>query len=99
MSVDTVNYALTKVRLSIIEDPISGSDEEWRDLLAICTVLRDDLMREDIDAFNAHFNRYMAVEPDRACFIMEKLFGELGFGEETGTREQLTAELRAADVS
>lgn len=94
MSVDSVNYALTRVRLRIERNPNNFSPEGQRKLLAICAVLRDDLMAENILWFDQHVNDYLAREPDAMDFILEDLFAELGFPE--GIREQLTAELVAA---
>jgi len=94
MSVDTVNYALTSVRISIERNPSNFSPESQRKLLGICAVLRDDLMKEDVLWFDQHVNDYLAREPDAMDFILDELFGELGFPD--GYREQLTAVLLAA---
>lgn len=91
MSVDTVNFALTKVRMRFERNPENFSPEGQRKLLAICECMRDRLMREDVEGFNAYVNSILAREPDAADFILEELFSELGFTE--GVREQLDAAL------
>lgn len=93
MSVDTVNYALTRVRLRIERNPNNFSPEGQRKLLGICECMRANLMAEDIKAFNDFVDQMLAAEPDAMDFILEDLFAELGFPE--GTREQLSAELVA----
>lgn len=93
MSVDTVNYALTRVRRRFETNPENFSEAGLRRILGICAVLRDDLMREDILWFDQHVDDYLAREPDAMSFILEELFDELGFPD--GVREQLTAELLA----
>ncbi len=91
MSVDTVNYALTKVRMRFERNPESFSPEGQRKLLAICDCMRDCLMREDAAGFNAYVNSILAREPDAADFILEELYAELGFPD--GIREDLDAAL------
>lgn len=94
MSVDTVNYALSRVRMRIERNPENFSSEGQRRLLAMCGCMRDYLMQEDVDGFNNYIDARLASEPDAMDFILEDLFDELGFPE--GTREQLSAELAAA---
>lgn len=95
MSVDTVNYALTRVRLRIVQDQSNSFSAAGKlKLLTMCAVLRDDLMQDNILWFDQHVNDYLAREPDAADFLLDELFAELGFPE--GIREQLTAELLAA---
>ena len=94
MSVDTVNYALSSVRMRIERNPSNFSPEDQRKLLGICAVLRDDLMQENILWFDQHVNDYLAREPDAMDFILDDLYGELGFPD--GYRGQLTAALLAA---
>ena len=94
MSVDTVNQALTKVRLRIMADQSNSFSAAARlHLYTMCAVLRDDLMREDILWFDQHVNDYLARSPDATDYLLDELFAELGFPE--GTREQLTAALVA----
>lgn len=93
MSVDTVNYALTRVRMRIERNPNNFSAEGLRKLLAICGCMRDYLMQEDIAGFDDYVDSRLASEPDAMDFILEDLFDELGFP--GGVREQLTAELAA----
>lgn len=95
MSVDTVNYALTRVRLRIAQDQSNSFSAEGKlKLLMMCAVLRDDLLQENILWFDQHVNDYLAREPDATSYLLDELFAELGFPE--GIREQLTAELLAA---
>ncbi len=87
MSVDTVNAALTRVRLSIQRHPDSFSPEGHRALLLSCEVMRHHLMREDIQGFDHYVDNLLAQHPDRADFILEELFQDL----KIQRREELTA--------
>ena len=93
MSVDTVNYALTNVRMRFQRNPENFSLWGLRKLLAICDCMRDLLMRGDVAGFDAYVNSVLTGEPDAADFILEELFYELGFPK--GVREQLDAALAA----
>jgi hypothetical protein len=93
MSVDTVNYALTNVRLRFLRNPENFSPEGQRKLLAMCDYMRDCLMQEDVQGFNQYVSSILAREPDAADFLLEELFYELGFPE--GAREQLDEALAA----
>lgn len=89
MSVDTVNYALTNVRLRIQRFPDSFSETGYRKLLAICECMRDSLMGGFVDDFNRYVDDVLAREPDAADYILEDLFEELNITD----REELTAKL------
>ena len=100
MSVDTVNQALTAVRLRISADQSNSfSIESKQRLLAMCNVLRDWLMINNpntavvIADFNLVVNNYLRNQPDAADYLLDELFAELGFPE--GVREQLDAALDA----
>ena len=93
MSVDTVNSALTNVRLRIIKHPDSYSQDGQRKLLAMCDVMRAYLMEEDTASFDGYINLRLASDTDAMTFLLDELFEELGFPE--GIREQLSAELAA----
>jgi hypothetical protein len=75
--------------------PEHYSPEGQRKLLAMCECMRDYLMKEDVPGFNAYVDSVLAREPDAACFLLEELFEELGFPDDKGTREDLSAELAA----
>lgn len=89
MSVDTVNFALTRVTRSIHNNPHNFSREGQRKLLAIADCMRDSLMREDIAGFDAYVDDVLRREPDAADFLLEDLFDELKITD----REELTAKL------
>lgn len=78
MSVDTVNYALTTVRRSIIDHPDNYSVEGRMELLAMCACMRDYLMQEDIAGFDRYVDSRLAKEPDAMSFLLEELFNTLG---------------------
>lgn len=94
MSVDTVNEALTKVRLFILNNFNSFTPEGQTKLLAIADCMRESLMKDDVKGFDQYVDSILAREPDAAVFILDELYLHLGFGEE-GVREQLDAELAA----
>ena len=96
MSVDTVNYALTNVRLRILRYPEHYSPEGQRKLLAMCDVMRSYLMEEDVASFNGYINCCLATEPDATDFLLEELYGEVGLDCQTAVREDLDAALAAA---
>ena len=94
MSVDTVNEALTAVRLRIAADQSNSFSREAKDLLlAMCSIMRDDLMKERINSFDLYIDSILARYPDAAAYLLDELFAELGFPE--GTRDQLSAALAA----
>lgn len=95
MSVDSVNYALTKVRLSILQHPDAYSPDGQRKLLAMCDVMREYLMQEDAASFNGYINLRLASDPDATDFLLDALFDQLGLGD-NGVREDLDAALAAA---
>ncbi len=95
MSVDTVNYALTNVRLRIVKYPEHYSPDGQRKLLAMCDVMRAYLMEEDVASFNGYINLSLAAEPDATDFLIEELYGELGLNSQTAVREDLDAALAA----
>jgi hypothetical protein len=95
MSVDTVNYAVTNVRLRILKDPTSYSLDGARKLLSILDVMRMYLMAEDVQGFDRYINEVLGREPDAADFLLEELFNELGLGP-NGIREDLDKILLAA---
>jgi hypothetical protein len=91
MSVDTVNEALTRVRLRILKYPDNYSPEGFRKLLGMCECMRANLMAEDIKAFDDFIDDTLSREPDAADFLMEELFEELMID----NREELSAALVA----
>ncbi len=93
MSVDTVNSALTNVRLHFIEYPESFSPEGFRKLVRMCDIMRDYLMQEDVASFDGYIDLSLRTEPDAMSYLLDELFAQLGFPE--GIREQLAAELAA----
>ncbi len=95
MSADTVNYALTKVRMRFERNPENFSAEGRRKLVAMCECMRDYLMKGDVQGFNRYVDSLLSREPDAACFILEELFEELGLDADKVTREDLSAVLSA----
>lgn len=95
MSTDTVNFALSKTRLSILQHPEHFSRTGQQTLLALCGCMRDYLMSEDSDGFNQYIDSRLASEPDAMVYVLDDLYEELGFGSETGTREMLNTALAA----
>ena len=93
MSVDTVNSALTNVRLRLFKYPYTHSPEGFRKLLAMCEVMRSYLMQEDVASFDGYIDLRLRSDPDAMSYLLDELFEELGFTE--GIREQLSAELAA----
>lgn len=93
MSVDTVNEALTTVRIRIQRNPSSYSEDSRRLLIAMCEVMRDFLMAEDVAGFNQYVNSELGGLPDAMPYLLDDLFAELGFPD--GMRHQLDAELSA----
>jgi len=89
MSVDTVNYALTKTRMSIRRMPEAFTELGYNLLIAVCGCMRDELMREDIAGFDKYVDSILAREPDAADYVLEELFAHL----EIRTREELTIKL------
>lgn len=89
MSVDTVNYALTKTRMSIQRMPEAFTEPGYNLLIAVCGCMRDELMREDIAGFDKYVDGVLAREPDAADYVLEELFANL----EIRTREELTIKL------
>jgi hypothetical protein len=77
MSVDTVNTALTNVRLRIERTPQNFSSIGHSTLLSMCGVMRDFLMKEDIDGFTRYTQARLASAPDATDYLLEELFGEL----------------------
>jgi len=93
MSVDTVNYALTCVRLRVEKmhpDTFIGGDT-WDTLLTVCNNIRKYLIQENIKGVNLYINSILADKPDIADFILGELFEELDFPD--GTREDLDSAL------
>lgn len=86
MSTDVVNEALTTVRLQIINSRESFSADAYVNLCNSCQYLRYHLMECDVVAFNNYVDRLLAEHPDRADFLLEALFDELGIE----TRDQLS---------
>jgi hypothetical protein len=95
MSVDTVNQALTAVRLSIAYNPDAFSPQGKEKLLFMAGSMRYYLMREDISGFDQYVDNALGSEPDAMSFLLDELFTTLGFPE--GVREQLTDKLLAKD--
>ena len=91
MSVDTVNYALSNVRRSILEHPENFSETGYRKLLAICDCMRDYLMKDDVEGFNRYVDDVLGREPDAADYIVDDLFNRLLCKD----REALSKELAA----
>jgi hypothetical protein len=92
MSVDTVNFALTSVRLRILKYPEHYSPDGQRKLLTMCDVMRAQLMSEDIKGFDDYIDMKLACEPDATDYLLENLFEELNIT----AREELTAKLLEA---
>jgi hypothetical protein len=90
MSVDTVNYALTKVRRAIQDIPDCFTEAGHNLLIAVCGCMREELMREDIAGFDKYVDSILAREPDAADYVLEELFAHL----EIRTREELTIKLQ-----
>lgn len=95
MSVDTVNEALTKVRLRIRSMPdIWGVDGAER-LCGICDVLRSYLMQDDTQGFIDCAQRLLARQPDSTMEVLQQLFAEV-LGNEDAVWEEFEVELRRA---
>lgn len=96
MSVDTVNEALTKVKLRICNNSEAFSVCARTRMHEMMGYMRCHLMQEDIEAFNHCINSWLQFEPQMSCIevILDELFAELGFPE--GTRDQLDLELAKA---
>jgi hypothetical protein len=94
MSVDTVNTAVTAVRLRIGYDQSGAYSPEGKaKLLNMLGVMRMYLMEEKPGSFDAYIDNALASEPDAMSYLLDEIFAELGFPE--GIREQLSAELAA----
>lgn len=90
MSVDTVNYALSKVTRWIREDQSEAFSPDGKArLLAIADCMRSYLMTEDIENFNWYVDQCLAKHPDTMDFLMEELFDQLMLKD----REALSKEL------
>jgi hypothetical protein len=93
MSVDTVNQALTAVRLRIAYNTSNAFSPEGKErLLYMAGCMRYYLMREDIQAFNDFVDNALASSPDTTDYLLEDLFEELNIT----VREELTAKLLEA---
>lgn len=92
MSVDTVNYALTAVRLRIAERQDCYSVEGKVKLLYMAGCMRDHLMRESIEGFDNYVDNALASSPDATDLLLEELFEELNITD----REELSAKLLEA---
>ena len=90
MSVDTVNYALSKVTRWIREDQGNSFSPEGKErLLAIADCMRSYLMVEDVQNFNWYVDKCLGQHPDTMDFLMDALFDELMVAD----REALSKEL------
>ena len=89
MSVDTVNEAVTRVRLRFNKYPDQFSSHGLCKLLAMCNILRDRLMAEDPAGFEFYIDSILAREPDAADFLLDALFEELNITD----RDQLAVVL------
>lgn len=77
MSVDTVNEALTKVRLSTHKHKDFWSEEGYRTRIAILECMRYDLMKDDIEGFIGYTQSCLGREPDAMSSILDDLFAEV----------------------
>ena len=89
MSVDTVNQALTKVRIRLALNDAVFSRCARIKMLEIMGVLRYWLMKDNVPDFNIVVNNYLRNEPDCMDIILNELFQELG----CKTREDLDVAL------
>lgn len=94
MSVDTILYALTEVEHHYTVRFINSSlTFDQRHALSInISILRDYLKADDADGFDGYINSLLAHYPDRADFLLDALYDELGITE----REQLSTLVRAS---
>lgn len=92
MSVDTVNFALTRVTRRIREHRESFSNPAL--LLGACACMRDYLMNEQAEELENYIDSFLARHPDAANYLLEDLFEELGIAQ--GWREDFTAILFAS---
>ena len=95
MSIDTVNQALTTIRVRIGHDQAQAYSKDGKaKLLTMLGTMRYWLMGSSPEMFDTYIDNALAsMESDAMSFILDELFAELGFPE--GVREQLSAELAA----
>lgn len=92
MSVDTVIYSITRLRIRFTAHPESFSSEGQRRVFAVLDCMRDPLLKEDIVGFDHYVDGLLHREPDLADFVLEELFEHLNIT----VREELTAKLLEA---
>jgi hypothetical protein len=99
MSIDTVNEALTAVRVRIAASTDNSFSVDGKQtLIDMCNVWRDKLMAAGLATevvianFNSSIDRYLAARPDTTVFLLDELFAELGFPDYAG-RGHLDVEL------
>jgi hypothetical protein len=92
MSVDTVIYAITRLRIRFTNSPESFGPEGQRKVLIVLDCMRDPLLKEDISGFDSYVDRLLAREPDLADFVLEELFEQLNITD----RDELTTKLLEA---
>lgn len=93
MSVDTVNEALTKVRLSIRNHKAVWGWDGAHIMTLHCEAMRGYLMEDDVEGFIAATQRMLGYSPDSMTEVLNMLFAEV-CGDERATWEQFEAELR-----
>lgn len=90
MSVDTVNYALTRIRLRVAYDQSNAFSVEGKNkLIYMMGCMRSYLMLEDIDGFDRYVDNALGSSPDAMDWILEELFEQLG----CKSREDLSTQL------
>ena len=93
MSVDTVNEALTRIHLSTIKYADQWSVETFHTRTGMMTVMRECLMKGDIDYFIKYTQMRLASHPDAMSGLLEDLFAEV-CGDERAVWEDFEAKLR-----
>jgi hypothetical protein len=95
MSVEAVSYALTRVRLRVSNDRTNAYSPEGKaKLIFMAGCMRMYLLKNRVEEFDTYVDNALGSDPDAMDYILDELFGELGFGD-NGTRDELSAELAA----
>lgn len=89
MDVDTILYGLTRVERHC-HGTVSSDVARRMKLSLSIDVMRDHLRREDAAGFNAYVDDLLAHAPDRADFLLDALYEQLGITD----RAQLSALLQ-----
>jgi len=93
MSVDSVNQALTKVRLHIQDTKALWGQDGTLSMVQHCEAMRSYLMSDDIEGFIAATQRMLGHSPDAMTEVLNMLFAEV-CGNEQAVWEQFEEELR-----